>query len=147
MKEQITEATKPLEQIGVELANKGLSWLNSAEAFTKEQIPDFVEQVVKLKIVHEGILVGLGVTLLLISTPLFITFFKEFRRKDAPYYNSDRKPNVDYFRESVAVPCILLGTISAFLGLCVTVINLFNLVKVLVAPKVYLLEYFTTLVK
>jgi hypothetical protein len=143
MKEAVT---KPLETIGVELANKGLSWLNSAEAFTKEQLPDFAEQVITYQIFSQAALVIAGVVTLGIATRCVFNILGELNKPAWNKYGRNEFKKEECGSENViatnVIICVITGVISLpFLS------NTLDLIKAAVAPKVYLLEYFTSLLK
>jgi len=156
------EAVKPLETIGLEIANKGLAWLNSAEAFTKEQLPDFAEQVITYEVVANTVAVTAGIICTGIAFKCLLNVLAEskkpeYKRAGTRYYDRNLEAHVNVPEDAPKreecqdeVRCVVNTTTAIVLSLAGVIMILANtsdLIKAAVAPKVYLLEYFTSLLK
>lgn len=136
-----------------DLLNMAIDSLEGAQTFAEAQLPDVIEQLLMWKMLESmvpasiAILLWAGAAYLLIGTPAAIRRARkaydnreEWTRLHA--YSEITSPTYDF--ASLGVPRITPALLIALAGLL-----MFNLtwLQILVAPKVYLLEYASNLVK
>lgn len=116
-----------------EILRKTLEWLKEAESFAVDQVPLLVEEVLWFETVTHG----LGTLLFLFLVPsLFFFGYKMFSwGREASYSTEGRY----YIGGSVSY---LLAGFSAF-GLFH---NTYTFIKIQVAPRLFLIEYFSDMV-
>ena len=115
------------------LTEKALKYLESAEAFAKDNIPSFIEEILLYKVYEEGLdcVWGLFVIMLgILGLYLFIRKDKDGKR----LVNSEAGVMII----SVGLAPLVLGIIMFFDGLL-------DVIKIHIAPRMYLLEYFRDL--
>lgn len=121
--------------------NKTLEYLNSAEAFLQKNVPAFVEEMLVFDF-YEAVF-GSILTLVIVFLIGFITYksYKVSNNKDK--YDEDE-------RESAAVVAFVAGGIFIVVSL-ISIFeiygNLMTAVKIKVAPRVYLVEKISEMVK
>ena len=115
-----------------ELFNKLLGWVNTIEDFTMEQLPLFVEEILTYRAIYHGIWASLLILVFGIAAYLLIKY-RPKRDEDG------------YFEPGELFVSILMwaGELILFL---VSVAHIFKFIMVLVAPRLYLIEYVSNLV-
>lgn len=140
-----------LQNALADLIAKSISVAGDALAFTQEQLPEVVQQLLLWKMVFSAIWFGFGL-LLIIAPPLIFYIYGGVGRPINPeaesYYRNHRRtlshdehgnPNPETIAPAIVVMLILL-----VLGMCAID---FDWLKILLAPKVYLIEYAASLAK
>ena len=112
-----------MEELGLRL----LELLNSGVDVLNGELPLFVSEILTYKTIAYSIGVALGLMLSIISIRLFKKFSKEFESDD--------------FSEDVAVFYMFGGGISGLIGFIVLLVKVSDLIKITLAPRVWLLEY------
>lgn len=122
-----------------ELQKKLVELINGAQAagteaflFTKEQVPDVIQQLLRWKFAEAVILV-------LIS--LAVVVFCIYAGRLA--WKADGEKYMDDGHCFVFSVSAIVGSILSFIGM----LNLMTAVQIWLAPKVYLLEYAASLIK
>lgn len=122
-------------------------------AFGQEQVPEVLSQLILWKTAQYGLL-----TVVLMATVLsYLWFIRRMCGEKPPQQSRDgdnRHPWIpDFWRDSDRdihfhwVTLGVLGGLGATVCLLASVANLLNILKITLAPKVWLLEYAAQLVK
>lgn len=110
---------------------KVVNSLESGMDIASEQMPFVLEELIAWKLVSSGLFTGIGVLLVAVAGVLI----KNLLTPD------------DYFDVDKTFTLILCTVFSGILGILFTAINLPEFLQVLVAPRVYLIEYTSSLIK
>ncbi len=116
---------------------KGLEYLKSAEAFAQENVPAYLEEILKFQAYKEGVSCLWSLPPLILAIFLgYMTFFKK--------YGEDSEPLIDVHDDVV-----MWGGMGTILFSCLTlnvfITNALDVVQIHVAPRMYLIEYFKDL--
>ncbi len=111
-----------LETISTQALEQMKEWVKSAEAFTVEQVPLLVREMIEFGTVMYASGVALGVFFLLTCAGLMFAAY----RLDKKY--------------KMAAGCIIFGAMVGIAGFIVTAFNLVDLYKVIFAPRLYILQ-------
>lgn len=114
-----------------------LDVLKSAKDFTLEQAPDIMRQVVAFETARSAIWLGLWLTMPTAVAVLWIWVVRSDKTRDAKLLDDE-----DFW-----APLALVSFGAVAVSTIGIIVKSIDLAKVLVAPKVYLLEYFAELVK
>lgn len=127
-----------------EFAKKAMSYLQTVEAFTKTEVPAFINEILQYKMYYEGVMVAVGLLLILISTLVYLKFNKkdEDGKSMLQPYTGDHANHYDF--DIVGFSCLFSG-IPIICGLCMTISHTLKVIMITVAPRLYLLEYFKSL--
>ena len=109
--------------------NRALEGANAAGDFLKEKLPDVLQQLLLWNIWKHSLVVALYLTVMVLSVLLIRKAWKE---------------NWD---EAVAAFVTFVGIFACVIFSLIMISSLFELVQLLVAPKVWLLEYAANLLK
>ncbi len=120
-----------MEEIGKDLAKELLTMLKSTKEFVIEQAPDVVQQLIAYSTVESSICLFVSLVIVVVGASLIRSGLKSLK-----------KDKYDDF----AMICVVAGSISGVVGLTAITINSMALAKVLVAPKIFLIEYLSRLV-
>lgn len=137
------------EQALANLLNMAIDGIEGAKTFAEAQLPDVVEQLLTWKMLESlvpvsiAILLWVGAVYLLISTPAAIRRVRKARDNGEEWTNYHNLTSPAYDFASRGLHRILPALVATLVGLL-----MFNLtwLQILVAPKVYLLEYASKLV-
>lgn len=143
-------------KILVELLQKAVGGIDAAVSFSQAQIPDIVHQLLVWKFTK-----SLVVTLIVLaSLPVAIKFFKVMMRREQDGvvgdegYSWDRgkpkyRPTLVWGRDGDISPgSIIFGAIILFYSTVAFIVLLdLTWLKILLTPKLYLLEYAASLIK
>lgn len=121
-----------LEAALVEIINRAVSGYDASISFLSEQLPDVVSQLLIWEFTHN-----------------FIIFLLSLGALGIAYYLSRKiMNNKEFFDGHQAPPATLVAILAWFVGAIVfSLLVNFTWLKILVAPKLYLIEYAATLVK
>lgn len=126
-------ATDQLKEKGAEALVKmidvTIQSINDVVEFGKQQIPEIIHQLLMWKATEAGLYALLGIAFL-IAAFLWGKKVNEWGKRD---YNA--------YGAHIATAC------ATIVGVLITFSNLMDFLYILVAPKVYLLEYSTQLIK
>ena len=114
-----------------ELSKKALDYLSNIETFVSNEIPNYLTEVVEWAIAKSILLAGV----FLLFTIAFIVSASIIIRKPDEKFR-------DYDNKYIGFWILLVAGLAFSSGVFC---NLFTLVQACVAPKVYLIEYFTRL--
>jgi len=106
----------------------------SGTKILQTQFPELCEQIIKVEIMYCLTWLLFGLILLVVSIILGIVSIKALKK-----YTSNYNPGLDML--------IVFSVIAATSSLCFILPNLFWLGKCVMAPKIYLMEYFAALIK
>ena len=118
------KALSVLEQTLVDTINSTKEGITQGIDFASKQIPDVIEQLLKWKLVEASVFMVSGVILILTAIYVYRKFLKD----------SDGAIVV------LSIP-LALGGIVCFIN------NILIMFQIIVAPKIYLIEYVSHLVK
>ena len=117
-----------------EILKKGLETAEKTGNFIVEQAPDLIRQLLIWKTVEHSIYVIIGISL--------IIYFYRWTKKVAKEMKEKEDDFEDYFMDSLANIFIAIGQISALIiGIALITENLHDLIQIVFAPKIYLIEY------
>ena len=137
--------------ISKELAAELLSGLKSVKSFAGtakdfivEQVPDVLKQIVHWQTVSSLTYTILSIVFLISSTILFVVLLKKFRTLEKNWKGDKYDPNP----WALAVVANVLAYLSVALICFLNFLQyLSDFLKVYFAPKVFLIEYLTHIVK
>ena len=115
-----------------ELFSKLLGWVNTIEDFTMEQLPLFVEEILTYRAIYHGIWASLG--FLAVGVIIYLLIKYRLKRDEDGYFDPGE------------LFTFVFMWIANFILLGVSVAQTFKFIMVLVAPRLYLIEYVSNLV-
>lgn len=127
--------TSKAEAILVELLNKTISAVENGAEWIAGEIPDVVQQLLTWHFVEAIVLSLLAGTFIAVVAFFTPSAFREMRKRD------------DEADATKIIPWIFGSGVSVIVGLPVFITNLLTALKIWVAPKLYLLEYASSLIK
>ena len=117
-----------------EILKKGLETAEKTGNFIVEQAPDLIRQLLIWKTVEYSVYVILGISL--------IIYFYRWTKKVSKEMKENEDDFEDYFRDSFANILIAIGQLSLLIiGMMLIAENLQDLIQIVFAPKIYLIEY------
>jgi len=117
-----------------EILKKGLETAEKTGNFIVEQAPDLIRQLLIWKTVEYSVYVILGISL--------IIYFYRWTKKVSKEMKENEDDFEDYFMDSFANILIAIGQLSLLIiGMILIAENLQDLIQIVFAPKVYLIEY------
>lgn len=122
------------QQVLADMLERALSGVDAAVEFSQAQIPDVVEQLLMWHMFKSALFFSTGLAMILISAWCIWYVFK------------DLEGAVDSFNQEGAAVIILMLVFLFTGGVIVTYTHL-DWIQMLIAPKLYLLEYAASLVK
>ena len=126
----MNETDKPL----AEILKKGLETAEKTGNFIVEQAPDLIRQLLIWKTVEYSVYVILGISL--------IIYFYRWTKKVSKEMKENEDDFEDYFMDSFANILITIGQLSLLItGIILIAENLQDLIQIVFAPKIYLIEY------
>lgn len=133
------------QKVLADLLQKASNGIDSAVSFSQAQIPDVIHQLLTWSLVSS--LIGFSIGLLIISLGVSIPFIaKSARKRNATWTFYEGRINYgissclyDFSFHLIPLPTILVGLL----------ISLSNMtwLKIILAPKLYLIEYGASLIK
>jgi len=136
----VQETAKEALPLIQQYAQEVLLWVKSSATFIVDQMPQLVQEVLRWGIASNAFGIGLGFIIVLAGVCANSYFLK-----NRPYFKEWNKDH-----DEMCVTQIFSAVVSAvgyLLGTLLILINTFSLLKVLVAPRLYLLEQLATLAK
>ena len=117
-----------------EILKKGLETAEKTGNFIVEQAPDLIRQLLIWKTVEYSVYVILGISL--------IIYFYRWTKKVSKEMKENEDDFEDYFMDSFANILITIGQLSLLItGIILISENLQDLIQIVFAPKIYLIEY------
>ena len=117
-----------------EIIKKGLETAEKTGNFIVEQAPDLIRQLLIWKTVEYSVYVILGISL--------IIYFYRWTKKVSKEMKENEDDFEDYFMDSFANILITIGQLSLLItGIILIAENLQDLIQIVFAPKIYLIEY------
>ena len=117
-----------------EVLKKGLETAEKTGNFIVEQAPDLIRQLLIWKTVEYSVYVILGISL--------IIYFYRWIKKVSKEMKENEDDFEDYFMDSFANILIAIGQLSLLIiGMILIAENLQDLIQIVFAPKIYLIEY------
>ncbi|HGT4567380.1 TPA: hypothetical protein ACM3GT_003122 [Escherichia coli] len=134
-------------KILVELLQKASNGIDAAVSFSQAQIPDVVHQLLIWSFVHSALFQVAGL-LLLIAAIKLPSFARTERNNGERWTSFDGRPNDGYFISSVYydICTVFVPIFGSIMGVLIIAFN-FEWLKILLAPKLFLIEYAASLVK
>ena len=106
-----------------------LEFVESSKGFVIEQTPLYVQELLTYLIIIDSIGVGIASAFLIISVVLPILIYRKYRETDT------------------LIACITVGSIVGFISLISFIANLMHLIKVLVAPRLIVVEHISKMLQ
>lgn len=128
-----------MNEILTEYANKALVWLESGTAWIANEMPVYVTELIKWETTQCIITVVFDLAILIIAI-LFIKVVLKLNSKAMA-----NKGHSGIYKGEWKLLFIPIGIIST-IGIFALYFDVLQLFKVIVAPRVYLIEYFSNLV-
>lgn len=125
-----------------EFLNKTLEYLNSAEAFLQKNVPAYVEELLVFDFYEAVFYSALPLVLLVITGILFYFTMKIFINKD----NKFSRESSEFSGACSVIIGMALAVLLIFSAITVPE-NIIKAVKIKVAPRVYLVEKISSMVK
>ena len=117
-----------------EILKKGLETAEKTGNFIVEQAPGLIRQLLIWKTVEYSVYVILGISL--------IIYFYRWTKKVSREMKENEDDFEDYFMDSFANILITIGQLSLLItGIILIAENLQDLIQIVFAPKIYLIEY------
>lgn len=117
-----------------EILRKGLETAEKTGNFIVEQAPDLIRQLLIWKTVEYSVYVIIGISL--------IVYFYRWTKKVSKEMKENEDDFEDYFMDSFANILIVIGQLSLLIiGMILIAENLQDLIQIVFAPKIYLIEY------
>ena len=117
-----------------EILKKGLETAEKTGNFIVEQAPDLIRQLLIWKTVEYSVYVILGISL--------IIYFYRWTKKVSKEMKENEDDFEDYFMGSLANIFIAIGQLTfLIIGMMLIAENLQDLIQIVFAPKIYLIEY------
>ena len=117
-----------------EILKKGLETAEKTGNFIVEQAPDLIRQLLIWKTVEYSVYVIIGISL--------IVYFYRWTKKVAKEMKENEEDFEDYFEDSIANIFIAIGQLTfLIIGMMLIAENLQDLIQIVFAPKIYLIEY------
>ncbi|HBC9666258.1 TPA: hypothetical protein ACP2DR_004200 [Escherichia coli] len=134
-------------KILVELLQKASNGIDAAVSFSQAQIPDVVHQLLIWSFVHSALFQVAGL-LLLIAAIKLPSFAITARNNGERWTSFDGRPNDGHFISSVYydICTVFVPIFGSIMGVLIIAFN-FEWLKILLAPKLFLIEYAASLVK
>ena len=117
-----------------EILKKGLEAAEKSGNFVIEQAPDLVKQLITYKTVETSICVLIEITLMY----LIVIYFKYLHKK-----NNEDSSFIEV--NSFHIVGMLISLVVAIFMFIVFINDISNLIQLIFAPKIYLLEYIAKL--
>ena len=114
-----------------EILNYIHNGIKNAGDFVVEQTPLLIQEILTYNLIFHGSLVGVGVFIIFVA----ICFSLYFIRK------------IDWKDDNHVIPFVIFNAFVWFVSLCLVFKNIFVVVKIYFAPRIYLLEYVSDLIK
>lgn len=129
------QVEKELSNVSAETLDMIRQWLKSGAEFVKEQAPDVCQQIVMREVAQWYVCLAVWAILLLVAAVAAI-FFARKLKACKKYYEEEQ------YILGTGFSC--MAAAGGFIGVAVCA---YNIVSVQTAPKVFILEYLTKLVK
>lgn len=133
MNEQLQNTINSILQKAIEAATNGAEFL-------KGEIPEVVQQLLTWKMTEAMLNIGISLLVYAITAIILYKWWKSFRIR-----HRERCCHTGEDGALWAITCIL-GIVEFIVFLVFTCGNAFDMLKIWIAPKVYLLEYATRLI-
>lgn len=117
------------EEVFEKFANKALTYLENTEAFLKDQIPDYFQQVVSYYAIQSWIYVALSVSLIFCSFYILRIGHANAKKKDSEFNPESFMPHF------IAGAFLFILSFVAFTDFFPTAL------KATIAPKVFVVDY------
>lgn len=115
------------DEVYEKFATKALTYLESTEAFLKDQLPDYFQQVVKYYAIQSWVFVALSVIFIVISLRAMKWGMKNYKE--------------DEYKPEEYMPLFLGGAAVIIISACVIINNVQTGLKATIAPKVFIVDY------
>lgn len=117
--------------------SKGLDYLKSAESFAQKQVPAYIEEILKFRVYVEAVDCLWALLFIVVGiVVIYSTCFKKWgKEKKAPIHNE----------ECIFPMFLFFGGFPVLAGSLSLISGLLDIIQIHVAPRMYLIEYFTDL--
>ncbi len=132
-----SNAPAVMERLNAAIAHIG-EWVETGEAFASEQVPLLVTEIVYWGAASQAFWVGLGACFLVVGVSIARFAFKRWAAW------CERDADEDAARR---IWSVVLGCFCTIMGFFMFACHVMPMLKPLVAPRLYLIEYFQQLVR
>lgn len=129
-----------LEQTVIDLINKSVSAVEKGADWLSGQIPDVAEQFLRYKLYESIFLTVVFFSFFVLVTVVSPLVFRKL-------YLSAKKRNSFTDPDNFVFPSILIAGFGNIFAIPGTILYLKDIIKLLIAPKVYLIEWASSLVR
>lgn len=140
----IANAPAITEQLSKAMLKIG-DWVEATETFALEQTPLLVHEIVRWGIASAGFWVVIGVLLMLSNPAVRFNFSKSAKLKDHGNVLgaalNEKGDNGDF------ILALAGGIVLPIIGFFFIAVNIMDMLKPIITPRLYLVEYFQALVK
>tara|TARA_B100001105_G_scaffold186434_1_gene151052 strand:+ start:10155 stop:10610 length:456 start_codon:yes stop_codon:yes gene_type:complete len=138
---------KTLDQAVAELINKAVSGVDTASEFLVEQTPDVLQQLMLWYGVSSAVKGVIGVVGFLIFTNVVITVYRALQSQNpsCKFFERYEDGTIEDLNAK-SVSCMALGLVGLITGFCL-IENFMEFLKIVIAPKIWLIEYAADLAK
>ena len=130
---KIEDTVVELIQKSVSSVEQGISWLSG-------ELPDVIHQFLLWKVISSSLII----LLVLVFSLIWFRFLRRFNQITAG--NRDRL-NPEYIDPEPYFLGLLISGVLLIGGIVIAVGRMFQIIQILIAPKIFLLEYATSLMK
>lgn len=132
-----------LEQILIDILQKTVNGIDEGVDFFRAELPDVVNQLLLWHSVKSAIGCFIGITLLAVSFIIAIKAIKHYNIKKKDYKGNDFDISNDavlsFFAAIALIPTVMTGLLLTFLN--------YEWIQILIAPKIFLIDYALELIK
>ena len=123
------------QEISDQLVTKALEYLKSAEAFAKAEVPAYLQEVVTYHIYSNVVAIILNLFLFSIACYLLLVINKDLKRDHVLH------------TDNLGVPVGILSGIGVPVTFICMCCSFMQGLKAIIAPRMFLIEYFSNLIK
>lgn len=134
-----------LEQILAKILEKSLEIAEQTGKFVMDQAPDLLQEFYRWHITMHSFYILLGIIIILVGWNLPRIWGEKFSLEEASTYDVDYFWKIfgKYYKGEGQQEWLIFSWITGFIiGIPLITIHLYKLIFILVAPKIYLIEYF-----
>jgi hypothetical protein len=135
----LVEAVKGVNEVVADILQKSLNAVQDGAIWLQGQLPDVIRQFILLHIAQAIFFICLGILIIVFG---WVGYFK-MKKLKTEYLKGNQTIYAD--SSGYTAGMILFAAFGSVLGSLFILMNLFDLLTLLIAPKIYLLEYVASL--
>ena len=124
------------EELLAEFIKKAIAVAEKTGDFVINQAPLLLQEFYAWHIWSDVFFIVFGICLILVSR--YLPYLWLSKEREFSYENK----YFSRYGEEILVPSWFVFIIGSFIGICMLLTNLYDLIYILVAPKLYVIEYF-----